>query len=172
MSDTSCTEPQSTPSCRGRYPALSTFLGIDHLVIGVADPDDAAAQLEADLGLSLRQPTDDAGRRLTLHTGQAGGRPAAIASDTWPSSAALEAHETRSDATHVRRRGPRRGRRAGQLVLNATSSSAFVGHGGAKGGQPIRSYVILVPAEHPSVVGGPHIAIGVMGVMGAWSGGA
>lgn len=27
------------------------FLGIDHLVIAVADPDDAAAQLEADLGL-------------------------------------------------------------------------------------------------------------------------
>jgi hypothetical protein len=43
----------------------------------------------------------------------------------------------------------------------ATSSSAFVGHGGAGGGQAIRSYVILVLAAHLSV------AIGAVGAMGA-----
>jgi hypothetical protein len=38
------------------------FLGLDHLVIAVADPDDAAAQLEADLGLEL--PVDDVPRTV------------------------------------------------------------------------------------------------------------
>ena len=35
----------------GRYPVLSMIPGIDHLVIAVADPDDAAAQLDSGLGL-------------------------------------------------------------------------------------------------------------------------
>jgi len=37
--------------CLGRY-AARMFLGIDHLVIAVTDPDDAAAQLERVLGLA------------------------------------------------------------------------------------------------------------------------
>jgi len=31
------------------------FLGIDHLVISVADPDDAAAQVDGELGLAARR---------------------------------------------------------------------------------------------------------------------
>jgi len=40
------------------------FIGIDHLVIAVADPDDAAAQLEAELGLDAT----DGGRHDALGT--------------------------------------------------------------------------------------------------------
>jgi len=42
------------------------FLGIDHLVIAVADPDDAAAQLEAQLGLEAT----GGGRHDTLGTSE------------------------------------------------------------------------------------------------------
>jgi hypothetical protein len=46
--------PSGSPlaRCRGRYP-VSIFLGIDHLVTDVADPADAAAQLERELGYGI-----------------------------------------------------------------------------------------------------------------------